>query len=221
MRTRGGGNDLTHFIGPILVLSEGPGDQGVMRAIKHKYALNFLECEYYGGRDNLSTFLRTMPTVPGFQSLRGLGVTRDADDDPTAAGQSMEDAIKAARLRTPPGMQFPRHKTLVLPGQGRPGALEALCIESTTGHVATPSTIAFRASLEAAGVTQAKPRNRDKAWVAAFLSGQGDRPPMRLPDFALNGLLDIGHACFAELRQFLVDLNTLGAHSAAPAGAQP
>lgn len=129
------------------VLCEGKEDRLVMQALAEHAGLGGrLQFEDYRGRDRLRDELRNLKVRPEYTSgaLRRLLVTRDANGDPAGAWTSVASAV-AEVLRaqvTQPGewVQIPDGPELtawVVPGPGRAGMIETLCLQAGRERDAT------------------------------------------------------------------------------------
>lgn len=55
-----------------------------------------VQVEQYGGKSRLRDFLKTLPIRPGFSQVDSIGITRDADDNPDGAFQSICGSLEQA-----------------------------------------------------------------------------------------------------------------------------
>jgi len=190
---------------PYLVIVEGPDDQRFFQAFARHIGLPDIQCEYIEGRTNLRGVLKTLSTTPGHDKLTSLGVVRDADEDPDAALQSIRDALKAAWLPVPkkvlaPVGEAPRVTVMILPGRGRPGMLETLCLEAVAHDPAMACVDGYFECLEARGL--ATPTNMAKARVHTFLASRKE-PELRLGEASDKGYWPWEAEAFEQVREFL------------------
>jgi hypothetical protein len=183
-----------------LLLGEGREEEVFFGAfLKHLGLDGQVQVISYGGKAKLRSFLGTIPLTPGFAQLVSLGITRDADDNATAAESAVRDAITAARL---PETLIVRH--FILPGGGRAGALEAVCLDAICATA--PNTWAcvesFDACLSANGTAPLSATERAKRHVQAWLSSL-PTPGLRLGEAAQKGLLPFDAPAFVPLAEFL------------------
>jgi len=158
----------------------------------------------FNGKTKLQKYLKTFPLLPEFNKLTTLGITRDADNDASAAFQSVQGALREAGLPFPaaPGVFTGgplRVGVLIIP-PGRPGMLETLCLESVADDGAIVCVDQFFECVKTNA--HRKPSNMSKARVHAWLSSQ-EEPDKRLGEAARQGYWKLDHAAFEPLRDFL------------------
>jgi hypothetical protein len=111
----------------------------------------------------------------------------------------VRDAIKTVPL---PETLVVRH--FILPGDGRAGALEAVCLDAI--RATAPNTWAcvesFDACLSANGTAPFSATERAKRLVQAWLSSL-PTPGLRLGEAAQKGLFPFDSPVFAPLAEFL------------------
>lgn len=128
-----------------LVLCEGKEDLLVIEALAERAGLNGkLTFQEYGGKDKLRAYLHLLKTSPEY--VRGeysrVLVTRDADLDFEASWQALKGSIAEAFSCEPtsPGEWIKREAepelaAWIIPGPGKIGMIETLCIESSRAQV--------------------------------------------------------------------------------------
>ena len=112
-----------------ILIGEGVEEVLFFKALLGHLGIHGVQVEHYNGKAGLGSYLKTLTTRPGFAAVERLGITRDADANPTGAVTSVQDSIGRA--------QFPSAlvvRTFVLPGNGRDGALENLCLQTIEGQ---------------------------------------------------------------------------------------
>jgi hypothetical protein len=76
-----------------LVLVEGKDEVNFFLEVARRRGLPEVQYMNYEGKSNLSAFLHTVPKLPDFQRVRGLAVTRDADNSHGGALNSIITAL--------------------------------------------------------------------------------------------------------------------------------
>jgi hypothetical protein len=184
-----------------ILIGEGIEEVRFFSALLKHMGLDGVQVENYKGNNGLELYLRTLKTRPGFASLEVLGITRDADLDPSAALASVEYALGRAL--------FPnqlRVRSFILPSANQTGALEDLCLRTLAG---SPLERCFDEYFNcAARITDRTFETeavRAKARVHAWLAVQ-DPPDLRLGHAAEKGKLDWQSPVFNEMKEFLHEL---------------
>jgi hypothetical protein len=188
---------------PVLVIVEGVDDQGVLGALLRHDGICDVQIMPTGGKASLAEGLRGLKLAVGFESVRSIGILRDADTDPSTAFQSVCDALERVVLPVPerplvPAAGPPKVTVMILPSSSRPGALEDLCLAAVAGDAAFPCVQRYFDCLSEAGVEG--PRNVSRARMQVFLAS---RPEVgkRLGEAA--HYLPWHVPAFDELRQFI------------------
>jgi Protein of unknown function (DUF3226) len=201
--------DLGQITKPKLLLGEGVDEVRFFGAYLAHLNITDIQVAQYAGKSRLAAFLQTLVTpIPGFSGLVSLGITRDADDNPTGAFQSVSAALQSARLPVPAAHgqsagSSPRVHVFILPDGITPGMLESLCLESVRGNSAFPClTSYFQCVLRAAA---RQPTNVAKAFLHAWLASEVI-PDKRLGEAAEAGYWPWGSPAFNELKGFLTSL---------------
>ena len=190
---------------PGLLLVEGREEVLFLGALRECLGLSGLEILDTGGKTNYPAFLRAIRRHPDFPALAALGLLRDADLDAAGALQSLAGALEAAGLPAPreplvPAGEGPRVVVMIMPGGGRPGMLEDLCLEAVRDEPATACVEDFFACLRGKGLPL--PDNMSKARVQTYLSAQ-EKPGLRLGEAACKQYWPWSHPAFAEVKRFL------------------
>lgn len=190
-----------------LLIGEGKEEFYFLRALVRQLGLGGIEVEQYGGKDSLTRYLETLPLRPGYAALTSLGITRDADDYADRAFQSVCGCLRNNDLPVPaaPGVAAagpPRVRVLILPGGGRAGMLEDLCMEAAADDPSMRCVDAFLQCIRAVGRS---PRPAAKARAHAWLASL-ETPDLELGEAASRGLVPFEHPAFDELRAFLHNL---------------
>ncbi len=165
----------------------------------------------YRGKSKLAAFLSTLPALRGFDQVKRIAITRDADDDPAGAIASVDSVVNAAseEVRSHFCGRF------ILPDNANPGALEALWLASLEGSPYSPCVEQFFACIQNQGWTPSQTfAKNDKARAQVFIA-TFDTPNDRFGHAAWHGRKDPGkpwmrekwidfdHPAFDALKQFL------------------
>lgn len=162
-----------------------------------------------GGKDKFSRNLRAIQTaamaVPALQSI---GVVRDADDDASAAFDSVCDGIRSVDYEPPMNHGefsngMPAVGVFIVPDGNEPGAIETLCRRSRQGNVTAACVDEYLNCLEVRNASRST--NADKSFAHAYLAAT-DEPLARVGEGALQGVWDFATPAFAPLAQFVRQL---------------
>jgi hypothetical protein len=164
-----------------------------------------VQVEAYGGKSNLSPYLKAFPVRPGASGVAALGVTRDADDDVSRTFQSVCSLLTNQGLPTPPAPGqivggAPRVGVFLLPDNHNAGMLEDLCLTASRADPAMPCVDEFFRCVQVQAVRV--PNNMAKARVHAWLASQLE-PDRRLGEAARAGYWAWHDPAFADLEDFL------------------
>jgi len=190
------------LVHPKLLLGEGVDERRLFASlVKHIGLQAQVQVLAYSGKDNLRAYLSTLRKLPHLNNVVSIGITRDADGDAGGALQSIESAILHANFPAEIGS-----RVLVLPGNGRPGALEDILIPALSSDPVWPcieNLVTCRAG--ALGPWTNQLANVGKAKVEAWLNTR-NHPTIRLGEAAEKGLLPFAALAFAPLITFLKSL---------------
>lgn len=123
-----------------LLIVEGKDEKNLFEKLIEQMKVENLQVLPIGGKTNLRGNLESLVSLSEFNQIESIGVIRDADEDADGAFQSVADALE--RYNPPPEKQLvptgnkPIWRVMILPGNGRKGAMETICIESVKGHPA-------------------------------------------------------------------------------------
>jgi hypothetical protein len=192
---------LKPIIQPHLFLVEGTEEERFWEALLRVRGRDDIHVQAVGGKYSLTDTLPTITGVRGFAQVRWLGVSQDADDDPTSAFDRICTALRLAGLAVPRRpweltSGTPAIVAFVLPDGTSHGDLEALVWDSVAGELATPCVESYFSCLALAGLPL--PRQIHKARVHAYLASL-DPPDRRLGDGAADGLLLLQSPAFDRL----------------------
>lgn len=193
-----------------LLLVEGIDDARFFDAfLQNKAGDADVQIATVGGKANFRKFLTNLRQADGFDSLRQLGIARDADTDSSSAFQSIRDALRDNGYPVP---QLPWAHTqsghlsvsvAILPGENEPGELEDLCLRSIAGRPELACVDQYIKCMTDAGLSSDKTSgpNRVYAYLAA-----GERPGLRLGESAEAGVWDWDSPAFMQVADFLRQL---------------
>lgn len=159
-----------------------------------------------GGKDEFKANLALLAKESGFiAKARSLGVVRDANHNAAAAFQSVQDALGRAELAVPEkplqsAGDRPRLTVMILPGRGRQGMLEDLCLEAVEDEPAMRCVKGYFECLREEGVPPA--RNPSKSQVRVFLASR-ERLLKRLGEAAQAEVWPWTSEVFNEVRCFV------------------
>ncbi len=191
---------------PCAVLVEGLHVQQFVTALtKVMGRPDTFEAFDFGGINELGGYVRTFVKTPGFGRLDGLVIVRDNEDAPAKAQSKVRAALQAAGLAAPerPGKvagKRPRVGYELLPGPGREGCLETLCLDAAKGDSDMACVEDFMECLNK--VKKGRKGNRDKARAQAFLATR-DRPGLPMGQAALAGLWPLNSQAFLRMKNLL------------------
>lgn len=159
---------------PKLLLVEGKDEVNVFKKLLSDLELREVDVRAVGGRTRFRDRLKVVVEGPGHEILTSIGIVRDADTDPNAAFDSVCSALEAIGLPIPTvplqsAGKAPRVTVMILPGRGRKGMLEDLCLDSVADD---PAMFCVKAYFEclAEQIDELFPNNLAKARVRTFLA---------------------------------------------------
>ena len=175
---------------------------------KHLDLSNTLQIQNFGGVNDLRIFLKTFVKTPDFDTVRSIGIARDAEKDEKAALQSVQSSLDNAELPMPTkvGVQSadsPTVRVLILPGGGKPGMLETLLCRTFVNQEVNRCIDEFFACADTLpGISICRP---DKARARAYLTTT-QHPHHSIGVAAKAGVWDLDHEAFDDIRAFLASL---------------
>jgi hypothetical protein len=188
-----------------LLLGEGEEEVRFFKSLLKHLDITGVQVAPTSGKGRMHDFLKAIPSLPGFSLLTALGVTRDADDNPTAAFQSVCDGLQKAGFDVPdrpasPTNGKPRVSVFVFPDCAGEGMLETLCLQSVADDAAVRCVDRFFECVkrDAGREPQNIPKARTHAWLASK-----ERPDRRLGEAAEAGYWPFADRAFMQLAEFL------------------
>ncbi len=189
----GPGNSTWVIREPNLLICEGQQERRFFEAVlKQAPRPVQVQCRDCGGKSALPRFLRMLAVVPGFDTLRWIGIVTDADTNAGSAFIRVRAALKASGLPEPAKAwqaQTGGDQTVavfVLPDENTPGDLETVLWEHLQGQPIAQCILDF---LSCASPEMVDSNHLPKARVAAWLATR-ERPDLRLGEAAEAGLCD-------------------------------
>ena len=194
----------------IQLLVEGNDQRNFFRAFVRHLAIEDAQIWNYGGVNDPGRFLRAFVSEPGFQeSVRSVGIVRDAEDSAASAFQSVQSSLTGADLTLPrrpetPSDGSPSANVLILPGRGRSGMLETLLCETFAGSPENDCISSFLDCLDENGVGEIRRPHKARAW--AYLTTKPD-PHHSVGYATTKGYWgDLDQPVFSIVRDFLTTL---------------
>jgi hypothetical protein len=198
-------NTPTQIIHSKLLIGEGSEDRRFLLAFLKFLKIDGVQVEQYGGKDQLSSYLKTLKLLPGFSNLVSLAITRDADEKANCAFESICGFLKQYNYAIPKNAEqvesgTPSVSIFIFPDGTNPGMLEDLCLSSVKDD---PTMICIEDYFDCVQRQASRqPKNLAKAKIHAFLASQ-TKPGLRLAEAAEKGVWDLKHPAFSRLEQFL------------------
>ena len=210
---------------PYLLLVEGKTDKHFVEALIRKLPVDNVQVLLTEGRDNYSRILQTFVLTSGFKSMvRRLGLIRDNDDDPDAAFKSIKSALAKSGLPCP---KHPEEFTsgkppivgvFLIPGRGKEGCLEDLCLATRPDHPTMACVDEFMVCVRDRMSTEGPnapdddkaygyPKNEAKARANAFLASM-PVSGTTVGIAAQEGYWKMDHPALKDLSKFLRTLAT-------------
>jgi hypothetical protein len=193
------------FAKPKVIIGEGRDEVNFFEALCDHLHLIDVQVEQYGGKGQLSRYLREFNVRPGHQNVVALGITRDADASVAPVFQGICGLLHLNGLPAPatagqiaPGP--PRVGVFIMPDNRREGMLEDLCLDAVLSDGAMPCVDDYFRSVSQN--TSRQPSPMAKARVHAWLASQAD-PDLRLGEAAKRDYWPWNTAAFQTLIQFL------------------
>lgn len=189
------------------VFCEGPDDVSVVRGLVGLLQVD-LQVEPFSGKNNLRNFLKQVKERPEFasQSVRAIGVIRDADESAASAFQSVREALSHNGFTPPEAngqIASGPVKIGILVQPADKGEIEHLCLKSVSDRPEYACLEEyFRCLAEKTGGKIFSPSARIRAWIAT-------QPDTRLyvGQAAEKGYWPFDHPAFEPLRVFLKALS--------------
>lgn len=193
-----------------LILGEGQEEVNVFTAIFRYLGRTDVKVEQYGGKDNLHKILKALPLRPDFRQYTSICITRDADDNPSSAFESICTGLKKANLPIPVRhgeiiIGNPKIGVFVLPDGTRQGMLEDLMWDIVANNPEAACINALFTCLKSSNLQH--PSNMSKARMNVWLALQKSST-RRLGEAALNSYFPLDHPSLQAFIQFFQALTS-------------
>lgn len=193
----------------VQLLVEGNDLRNFFEALVRHMERDDIQVRNFGGVNELRGFLPGFVAMPGFgETVRSLGIVRDAETDAQGAFQSVQSGLRNAGLPMPNDIDQraegpPSVSALILPGDGRPGMLETLLCKTFAGSAEGDCVTEFLdCASELPGASIMRP---DKARAHAWLATQPE-PHFSVGYAAQRGYWNLDHSALDGVRGFLRSL---------------
>lgn len=195
---------------PNVLIVEGDEERFFFSALIRDLGLQNIQILPIGGKTQLRRNLGALKLAPRFSGVISLGIVRDANENPSAAFQSVHDALRHAGLPAPeralmPSGHGPRVAVIILPEEGTPGTLEDLCLSAVGQDPAMLCVTQYFECLQQQELPL--PRNMSKARVQAFLASRPEAGK-RLGEAAQAGYWPWDDKALAQMRNFLQQIGS-------------
>ena len=186
---------------------EGKDEVNFFVALLALMGIGDCDIRYVAGKDYFPVKLRTLTKDPGFGDVETFAVIRDADEDASAAFNSIKKVLEERGLVSPKtkntfGKGCPKVGIFILPGNSDKGMLEDLCLRTVKDRPAMACVDKFA---ECAMALRPPPKIPAKAKAQAFLAA--------MPEIvnsvglgAQKGYWDFHSGELADLKSFLENL---------------
>ena len=200
----------------VQLLVEGNDERNFFEAFAKHLQLPNIQIRTFDGKDRLREFLETLAGVTAFQTVKRVGIIRDADESADAAFQSIQTSLRNANIAVrSSGAEFPvpnrpeqlvgerpALSVMILPGDGQAGMLETLLCKTFAGDDVDRCIDRFFQCAEKSGIRLRRP---DKARARAYLATTPD-PHFSVGVAAKRDRWDMEHDAFDGIRGFLRSL---------------
>jgi hypothetical protein len=196
---------------PKVIVAEGRDEENFFEAIIEHIPLVGIQVIGVGGKTMIKQNLKGITSLPYFKDIvTSVGVVRDADNNPTAAFESVCDALRNADLPVPtdpmvpigPLGNKPKVVVMILPGNNNVGMLEDLCLRAVQSDPATPCMEGYFECLHNQNVVLSPDLSVSKAKVQAFLASRKE-PDLCLGIAAKKGYWPWDNEAFEIVERFL------------------
>jgi hypothetical protein len=193
-----------------LLLGEGEEEVRVFKAIFKHLGRTDIKIEHYGGKEKLHGVLKALPLRPDFRQFTSIIITRDADNNPSGAFDSVCSGLRKANLPIPTKhgevcMSNPKIGVFVLPDGTRQGMLEDLFWDVVVDRPEISCIDSLFSCLKSSNIQE--PSNMSKAKMNVWLAIQ-HTSDKRLGEAALSGYFPLNHPSLQAFIQFIQSLAT-------------
>lgn len=197
-----------------VLLVEGSDDESFLIALLDH--LGIVDCQVWncGGQDYIADSIMRISKDPLRPDLKTLLVTRDADEKPLSAFESVCNALERYGFTFPKSKNtfsdgVPKVGVFLLAGSSGLGMLEDLCLETVQDHVAMPCVQTF---CECVMALEDKPKNKAKTEAQSLMVAHSFLAAMpklirHVGTAAQKGYWNFEAETLRELREFLLTLH--------------
>ncbi len=194
---------------PTVLVVEGPGDDKLfferLLEIMQIRNVDVVPMDGTSGLDGVLEILAKEAFVT--KKVRSIGIIRDANTNRQRTIKDVREALHKHGLAVPedemvPVGTHPQVCFLLMPGKGKHGMLEDLCLESVGDDPAMPCVKEYFDCLKRKSVPLPPRKELSKEKVHAYLSSKPD-PSVALGRAATHDYWPWHHPAFEEVKQFL------------------
>lgn len=198
-----------------LLLVEGMDDANFFAALLKDLNLEDIEIWPIGIGRSFKKNLKILGKLSGFARIKSIGVIRDADDNPSAAFESVRNALNDNGLSAPNSYGSrstgtPITSILILPdGMSSEGMLESLCLSAIKDDPVMSCIEGYFDCISGCGIDQ-REVVKDKAKVHVYLASQNE-PDKRLGESAQANYWksQFDNDVFDNVKRFLFEVGNL------------
>lgn len=189
-----------------IIFVEGKDDKKLIYRFLDKLNISDCQVEAVEGKLNFNKTLPEISKLPGFRTIKKLGIIRDADNNANSALTSVHDIVKRKMNLTPPsqknsfGKGNPIVGIFIITAEHNKGMLEDLCLGSQETNPAMKCIKEYEKCIKK---LKQKPKNISKAKCLAYL-GAMKEPVNNIGDAAMKGYWDFDSQSFKDLANFLL-----------------
>ena len=189
----------------VQLLVEGNDQRNFFEALVKHLNLLGVQTRNFGGVDQLRGYLAGLVNMAHFSTVRQLGIVRDAETSAASAFQSVQSALRNARLPVPDrpakvALGKPNVSVLVLPDGADSGMLETLLCKTFADTPVDRCIDKLFACVRPLLPSELK--RPEKARCHAWLATKSD-PHLSVGFAAKRGYWDLDHSALAGVRAFL------------------
>lgn len=195
------------------LLVEGNDQRNFFGAMLRHMNMDGVQIHNFGGVDELRDYVANLADSDEFsQTVKSLGIVRDAEISAESAFQSVQSALRNANMIVPnaPGVKAdgsPSVSVFILPDNQSGGMLETLLCRTFEN---TPMNGCIDDFLDCAGdETGERLRRPEKSRAHAYIATTPE-PQVSVGVAAQRGYWNLDHAAFDGVRRFLRSLRPIG-----------
>lgn len=196
---------------PVQLLVEGKDPKNFFEAMLRDMGVaSDIEVRDFGGKDELSGYLRLFVRIQEFPTVKRVGIIRDAENNAVGAFDSVCGSLRASGLPVPSKCEEftssnPSVGVAILPGDNQSGMLETLLCRKFADSPEDSCISEFFECVK--GSTGQEIVRRDKARTQVFLATK-PRPFLSVGVAAQRKYRywDFDHSGFDRIRGFLAEL---------------